>query len=350
MKKRTLTVGILLGIALLFLLLKRHSAPSTTGKVFDLNQPNSSSQTEIIQTNSSKSVTSEIFPNPSVLLSNQLEQRKIAMEQSLDEWRTPIEFYGKVVDQTGSSVANARIDFSCNDLSPDGTSFYQTTSDTDGQFSINQIKGKLLTVKVAKDGYYASKRDNDSFYYAGQNENFKPDGANPVIFHLQKKGKAVPLIVTDYPGFAKIEQVKGDGTPVEIDLLKGAKVAIGKGHLKLEFWRDAPQRGVKKFNWKYRISVVGGGLVATDEEYNYIAVEDGYEPSVEIEMPLDKDKWQNEVRRNYYLRLPDGKYCRIEIYLLARNGVYSVRSFINASGSRNLEYDEAVQPKPTVHE
>ena len=46
---------------------------------------------------------------------------------------------------------------------------------------------------------------------------------------------------------------------------------------------------------------------------------------------------QGEVRNKYYIHLPDGKYGRIDFYLLPYNGVFTVQSVINQTGSRNLE-------------
>lgn len=57
---------------------------------------------------------------------------------SNDEWLTPIEFYGKVVDQNGQPVVGAEIDFGTNDLSPTGSSNYKGASDTNGLFSIRK--------------------------------------------------------------------------------------------------------------------------------------------------------------------------------------------------------------------
>src|SRR6266481_8469900 len=79
-----------------------------------------------------------------------------ALWSAKSEWRTPIEFYGKVVDEGEAPVPNAQIDFSCNDVSATGTSNYRRTSDGNGLFSISRIRGKLLVVKVVKDGYYTS--------------------------------------------------------------------------------------------------------------------------------------------------------------------------------------------------
>src|SRR5579862_2612085 len=115
------------------------------------------------------------------------------------EWRTPIVFYGKVVDGQGLPVPNAVVELSCNDLSASGTSNYRRHSDTNGLFSISRIKGKLLVVTVTKDGYYTSRADNTAFYYAGQNVNFTPNSAKPEIFHLKQIGIAEPLIHIQAP-------------------------------------------------------------------------------------------------------------------------------------------------------
>ena len=56
------------------------------------------------------------------------------------------------------------------------------------------------------------------------------------------------------------------------------------------------------------------------------------------------------MKQKYFVKYADGNYGRIDFDFLARNGVYRILSFINTSGSRNLEYDEAVQPKPSVQE
>ena len=269
--------------------------------------------------------------------SNRLKQMEAASQEISNEWRTPIQFYGKVVDQDTNPVSEAEIDFSCNDLSQTGTSNYKSVSDNQGNFFIQGITGKLLTVSVSKTGYYSSKNDNDSFYYAGQNVNFVPDSFNPVIFHLRKKGEGESLIVADYPGMAHIAQLHHDGTPVELDLLTGKQVAAGSGQLKLELWRDVSVPNARVYDWKLQLSASGGGLLGTDEEFDFQAPQSGYQPSIVIDMPATNENWLPEISSKYYIQLANGDYGRIDFYLLPRNGVFTVRSAINPSGSRNLE-------------
>ena len=118
----------------------------------------------------------------------------------------------------------------------------------------------------------------------------------------------------------------------------------------MEFWGDAVQKTNRMFNWKVRISVPGGGIVATPEEFNFSAPENGYLPYVETDMPASSDQWETSIKRKYFIKLADGNYGRIDFDFLSRNGVYRINSFINPSGSRNLEYDETVQRKPAVQE
>ena len=118
------------------------------------------------------------------------------IDTASDPWRTPIAFYGKVVDESNQPVAGVSVSFSCNDLSREGTSKYQTTSDGQGLFSLKGVKGKLLVLRLSKEGYYTSKRDNDSFDFAGDGRGILVlDPANPIVFHLQNRGHAEPLLL-----------------------------------------------------------------------------------------------------------------------------------------------------------
>ena len=263
--------------------------------------------------------------------------REAAVERSLDEWRAPIEFYGIVVDEATNPVSSVQIDFSCNDLSQQGTSNYHTTSDQQGFFSLSNVNGKLLVVSLSKQGYYTSKRDNDSFEYGDPHGHFMPDKGNPVVFHLRKQTAGEPLITVDYPGFAHIAQLKHDGTPVEIDLFQGTKASEGKGQLRLEFWRDLSDRTSKVFDWKLRITVPGGGLVPTDEEFAFKAPVNGYQSTIINDMQTNAPNWQGQLKSKCYIRSADGKFGRIEFEFLPFNGVFTIHSVLNPSGSQNLE-------------
>ena len=272
----------------------------------------------------------EIPPRPPLTGISNLQQ------QILADWQRPIEFYGKVVDENTNPVAGAKVVFKWAETpSKEGNRTANTESDSEGLFSLRGQHGPSLEIWVSKDVYYASHRGQKGVSYL--HGDFSPDPLNPVIFLLRKKGVGESLVGSDFPGFVHIAQLHHDGTPVELDLYKGTQVSAGNDQLKLEFWRDISNMSKQPFDWKLQISAPGGGLIATDEEFAFLAPESGYQPSVVIDMPATNQVWQGELRTKYYIQLPGGKYGRIDFYLLPYNGVFTVQSAINPTGSRNLE-------------
>jgi hypothetical protein len=262
------------------------------------------------------------------------KQMEEANQKGLDEWRTSIEFYGKVVDENNDPVSDAPIDLSCNDLSAEGTSFYHKTSGPDGQFTISGIKGKLLTVKVSKEGYYPSRRDTDSFYYSGQNVNFSPDVANPVIFHLRKKGQGTEL-VTSQKGISPQlgVRVPKDGSPVLVDLLQ--KQSSQSGQLKIS-QNKPPMQGAT--NWSFRLSIPDGGLVENHDEFQFQAPESGYQAVVEYNFTKSTTNWTTQVSKQFYIAFGQPLrygWLRVEASL-AKETVFPTYAF-NPNGSQNLE-------------
>jgi len=259
-------------------------------------------------------------------------------ERALADWQKPIEFYGKVIDENSNPVEGASIQFQCAGFA-DKVDTSTTESDANGLFSLQGKTGQNLHISVGKDGYYISRRDKFDFQYSLAIDIYSPQEWNPVIFHLHKKGQGEPLIGGRFPPGMTIAQLHHDGTPVELNLLNGTLAPTGSGQLKLEFWRDISDLNKQPFDWKLQLSMLGGsgGIIPTDDEFAFQAPETGYQASIVIDMPATNQDWLGEVRSKYYIQLPNGNYGRIDFYLLPRNGVFTVGSTINPSGSRNLE-------------
>jgi hypothetical protein len=270
------------------------------------------------------------------------EERKKKMQKLIEdynnEWRTPIEFYGIVVDESNNPVADVQVDFSCNDMSPTGTSNYHAVSDENGFFSLKNVTGKLLVITgIAKSGYYTSRNDNNSFEY-GDAHITSIGNPNPIVFHLRKKGEGANLIEKKFPlGIGQIWQLRHDGTPIELDLLNGSQNISGNGQLKLEFWRDISDKHAQKFDWKLQVTMLNGGFIGTDEEFPFNAPENGYQSPIVMDMSTNNPNWQGNVNTNYYFQLPDGKYGRMDFQFLPYNGVFTIHSYVNPTGSRDLE-------------
>jgi hypothetical protein len=349
MKRRSKIIGALFAAALMLFTViwwarSRHgeqylpdpiSASTDEVTAPEQKQPPIAAQREIPTTNRE---------DISVRQAKALQDLQQKLDRSQDEWRTPIEFYGKVVDENDHPVVGAQVNFGCNDLSSDGTSYYTAQSDGQGMFSITGIKGKLLTARVSKEGYYSSKRDNDSFYYAGQNQNFVPDARNPVVFHLRTKGNAEPLLTwaQSGPRPAISFAVARDGTPMGISFQAARRVNPSEADLVVRCWTDdqGKPRG-QKYDWRCQLTIPGGGLQELTEEFPFLAPETGYQASVEIDMPasLGKD-WLDDLTRHYYVKLRNGTYGRLKFGMVAGGDHFClVEPYVNPSGSRNLEFD-----------
>jgi hypothetical protein len=81
-----------------------------------------------------------------------------------------------------------------------------------------------------------------------------------------------------------------------------------------------------------------GGLLLSHEEFPFLAPETGYVASVEFTMPANRDDWRDQVDATFFYRLPDGRYGRGAFSMIAGGDHFCmVESFLNPSGSRNLE-------------
>src|SRR5439155_9463279 len=76
------------------------------------------------------------------------------------EWKVPIHFYGRVVDENFSPVPEAKIHFQWTDLSAHGTSQTDGITDCQGNISLGSLQGQRLLVRLTKTGYYVSSSND----------------------------------------------------------------------------------------------------------------------------------------------------------------------------------------------
>lgn len=281
---------------------------------------------------------------PDVPGANLTPEDKKNIGKIVQVFSAPIDFWGKVVDRHGDPVPDAKVHYAAADkYFKDGTK-YEGTSDEQGLFSINNVKGAGLYVRVAKEGYYhiddVSAR---SFGYGMPSGEAPPTRESPAIFVLQKMGETELLIKSE--GNVPLPR---DGTPTEISLRRErpAAVATGKGDLRVEVWTDdAHKDAQRQYDWRCRITVPGGGLVERAGSFDFAAPVDGYAAVFEQAVSRGDQRWTNGLRKEFFLKLSDGNFARISFQLAAGGDhfVYLV-SFLNPKpGSRNLEFDQAKQ-------
>ena len=254
-------------------------------------------------------------------------------EKLQTERKKPIEFHGKVVDEETQAVAGASIHFIW--LTDEGTPETNSTSATDGSFSLAGVLGGSVSVSVWKTDYYEIRSLNQHDF---DNTGNGSSSDNPVLFHLRKKGAGADLITSKY-GFAPNLGVSAplDGKPVWVDFFNrgvGSSGQLEISQVKPPYngWKSATQ-------WSYKLAIPDGGLIVENDEFPFEAPQEGYQPVVEFNFQQGQN-WKTDLKEDYYIKFGNpSRYGRIHVETSIMSGT-SLQYFINPDGSRYLE------PKP----
>ncbi len=277
----------------------------------------------------------------------QIDARSLSKQQVADEvtrrhaqdrqweWKVPIRFYGKVVDEQLRPVPNAKVQFLWTDISPRGTSRAETTSDAQGLFSLTGTHGKRLEVRVSKDGYYTPTQANEmSYEFANPYEKifYTPSPNAPVIFQLRKKEGTKDLIAKSISTSIPF----GENRSARIDLFTGRESP--DGHLVLNVSKPPPHQPRFPYDWSISISVPGGGLIEHADEFPFKAPETGYQPTLEYSFHVQNGMEGVAFAKKFYFVLNQSHtYGRVSIRTDGDRHSVFIDYALNPSGSRNLE-------------
>jgi hypothetical protein len=262
-------------------------------------------------------------------------------------FKTPIAFYGRVIDQHGEPVAGADVKLSANDKAFGGrSSQHACKTDGDGQFSIEGITGITLGVEVSKQGYriippaYGKVTSSGVFEYGLSTRGLHQSSKDaPTTFVLHKQGTIEPLVKIGEKNF----RIARDGSPLSI-----AVDEQGAHQVVVRCWNQELQRPAnqRQYDWRLEVSVPNGGLVMRKDAFAFEAPQDGYLPSDMVEMPAALgNQWRSFAERSYFLHFGDGTFARANLRMRAGGDHFVVwESFFNPkAGSRNLESSAAEQ-------
>jgi len=270
--------------------------------------------------------------------------------------KTPIAFYGKVVDDKGNPIEGADVKISVQtQLNPyESNPKYSRRSDKDGLFSITGVQGASVYIAVSKNGYYKIEPSDGQvgsaarirYADAGDRANTElpiPTKDNPTVFVLRKMGETEPLIVVRQQSVL----LPKNGTPVDISLRTGKVVPTGQGDIRVEcHTQDQNKDAQGHYPWTCTISVPGGGLVERTGGFEFTAPTEGYQSSVVLGPP--EERWVSFAERQYFVKTAKDQYARIEINLRTGGDHFMmIDSYLNPqAGSRNLEYDPEKRLNP----
>lgn len=257
---------------------------------------------------------------------------------------TPITFYGRVVDQHGNPVPNAKVSTSAS-TSMGGNSIKMTTAaDASGNFVIH-TKGMSLFVSVDKLGYFhvfprqsatlVSEKVFDFGYDTGRGIH-KADQGQPVLLQLYKPGKFEPLV--KLKSTSRRLSRSGASAEVALDPEQG-----GWHKISLSCKAEDIATSDGRFTWQFEVRVLAGGLIEDSDPFQFEAPAVGYQQAAIIEMPhsIQRPQWQDSVRRSYFVHFDDDTFARIKVEMIAFGDYFSViEGYFNPKiGSRNLEAD-----------
>jgi hypothetical protein len=252
------------------------------------------------------------------------------------EWKIPLSFYGKAIDENGQLVSGADVRFQWTNLSAKGTAERETKTDEQGLFSLDNVEGKRLVVRVTKPGFYSSDSRNQlSFEYANPFEEIyhQPSRDRPVLFRLHKQGPPADLREKS------IEIVlPGDGSSTKVELKTGKTGP--NGELEVQAWKPWPPRPMDPpYEWKIVLAIPGGGFVETREDFAFKAPETGYEGQYVIDMsPTLGRLWKVSAERSLYFVFGEPKkYGRMSLRTDGGTRYIFLDYVINQSGGRDLE-------------
>jgi hypothetical protein len=257
------------------------------------------------------------------------------------EWRMPINFYGRVVDENEEPIVAAKVHAQWSDLSANGASSEETLSDSHGSFSITGKTGRGITIRIGKDGYYTPKQQQISFDYAAfwEPNYHQSDPNRPIVFHLLRQGQGEMLSAGE-----SRKEVPADGTPVRLDLLNGARIS-DDGQVEIAAVTNTEKYPPRRFDWWASMAVREGGLLEHDLEFPFEAPAEGYTPSVVFEMPANRSDWTRSVEKSYFIRFgTPPKYGRIRVRFNGGSQKVSLDYAVNPTGSRKLESTTAEHP------
>ncbi|HEX7859299.1 MAG TPA: hypothetical protein VF773_03160 [Verrucomicrobiae bacterium] len=282
-------------------------------------------------------------------------------KQNTDEWNGTINFFGKIVDDTGAPVSGVIVEFSVRSWPfyrrhPFGEpkfTYGKVITDKDGNFAVKGKKGDTFTVQsLSKTGYLQIFSRYQSF---GVEEANATAEQSPGVFGVARENVALAERLESFR-FTVILPANGD--PVFLDLEHSrSHVPESEADMKVTFEQGAASGSTRRpFDWKVRFQMVDGAIrVPTEQmhahgqmhalEYMQNAMiqapEAGYSRSFTVSASLTDPNW-DRMHTMFYVKMKDGKqfgkvYAAVSPRSAGEGALLMIEGMFNPLGSRNLQ-------------
>lgn len=342
MKKKSALVIALIALTFAVVFFLQRSLVIQDAKGFAETNSAPASLINASTTNSALTTTSSVTPAlKSNLVQNDREKPE-AFQQTIEQKNSPINFYGKVVDQDGNPVSGVTVNVKVRQWYVRSLATFDTDAhiipikketDLSGRLEIHGMEGDVFDVEsIQKPGYVLSPKTPNGFGpSSGSLE-------NPVIIKMWKMGEKAQLV-----DGSKFWGIIPDGRIYTLDLIQGTKVesATAVGDLRVIVNRPSGVSRQDRYDWSFQITPIDGGIIETEDEFMYQAPQDGYTPEYKLQLAASDTKWTYRVKKSFFVKTRGGQnYGRINVEVFAHyqnDGVFSVDYAVNPHGSRNLQ-------------
>ena len=260
-----------------------------------------------------------------------------------------IRFYGKVQDQFDQPVEGAEVVLHITAFSPNAEELFGQTkevlvkTDSQGRFTVANQKGFSLYIKnIRKAGVAFSVVENSEEYrFSGEDQNYTPNQANPVIFRVRKKGPTVFLLQNRYVEFSIPVAESGKTIGYDIIQRRSIKNIASPVGNETAFVADLQVKATFNTNdatWAVILLPGGtnGGIIVSDQLL-YEAPDSGYQAEYTF---TPEDRKPLKLKYVYLKTREPAIYTRYEIeYVNAGKKFFRLSGnfLTNPCGDRNLE-------------
>ncbi|MCD6175749.1 MAG: hypothetical protein J7K65_08320 [Planctomycetes bacterium] len=288
-------------------------------------------------------------------------QRALYYVKKGKERNTPIEFYGKIVDQNNMPISGVEIFVKIlgyneqfveewlktredkkgtEKLSDQKKTYLLMQTDSNGFFCIENMSGYSLEVEFLKEGYLTPEYGKNRYQYRKGDVHTFQQKDTPEMFLMWGISPSLPELIIKHSGLD--EALPSSGT-YYIDLLK-QRIVTEKDiyDLSCTFKKEKKVEGEIRYVWTLEIEIPeGGGVTETADAFMFEASET-YQGKWLFTADKNDKHWTNNIRKYFYIKSRDGKqFASILLvfytYPDGRAKIQLKDTTINTSGSRDLE-------------
>jgi len=274
-------------------------------------------------------------------------EKILLMHKEASKQNVPLVFYGRVVDDSNESLADAKVEVGCwrhTVLPSEGHGRAFVDTDANGVFEVNELSGHKLFVRdISKYGYEFTVADRRSFSYSKRRLRLdevvhSPDRTRPVEFVLRKKNP--PTLVLPGKASAQFDKNRPKYYFAAVASLFSKRSFLGRSTARPIEYDDLivlAEREPNDPNWSVTIRTIdpNDGMILSPNKL-YTVPDHGFVKEISISVGIQQD-----VNLHVYARLRSGRiYLGLDGRISASEERLNLRvdTRTNLNGDQNIDF------------